>query len=770
MNNFPYIKLELLRGGAPHNQLLSPAIGYLALCGEAAPHTLHIPFEHRDIINSLLAFRYRNCIDKKESERLRKAELERLARQIGQILGSIPAFAAEVSGIEPPKHGDIIHLRLVLAGNELSLIPWELTQVPEGLPGTGLFLLLQPRIPISMTREVRGASRRQVIWDKKPRVLFATTSAGDFPPNTIEAHLLSLRLALESWIYDEWEINGWNLDEYPIDVIQYASVENIREKCLENDYTHVHILAHGCKIDEDAASRYGLMLHKSRDCEKRECVTGEQLTQALLSSRTHRGASDPVMVTLATCDSANQVDTVYPGGSVAHTLHQEGVPWVIASQFPLTVKGSVILATDFFADLFQGADPRMALHKIRQHLNTRFGDRHDWASIAAYASIPPDFDSQVEDFRQRAMRQQRNHAFALVDKAVFGWLLVQDFSEVDIGNSSEQLIHKQGDQLIQLKDKFTQPTVKKLEEIRKLLDESIDRMKGMEEINSDKATPRTKQIEAKIRLKNSEYWTIKAGLRKRIAELNYLEIQVKGEKTAINNRKKWLKDLHQAFDDYKEGLDQDIHVEHWLLVQYFVVRYVVYVLSDIPIQFTKREEILWKQALNAIELELDSNDPKKIMWAYSSMADFAMVRFLQNLHHAKLSLSMHETQTIIKNQDELISVLDGESPQTDIKLTEIKPEDVISQVESVLTFEFDRLSSSDDVDDVTKQLRKMLTVGDGIDTSIALFSTFRQFWRWHKWWLPEIDEKLYGKSLLTILSEPAYKLLLDKVLNKLCPD
>jgi hypothetical protein len=423
LNRCPHFTLELLRGGPAHNQLVSPITEYLALCGDAAPHTLRLPFEQGDLTNRLQLLRY-GLGTAQTAEQMRQLELERLSRELATLFGSIPAFAAEISSIELPRNGGVVHCRLVLAGNELGLVPWEIVQVPVGLPGAGLHLLLQPRVPVSMTREVRGASRRQFRWDRDPRILFAAAHESDFPPNTIEAHLLALRRAIEPWAYPPSSNTvALPLAHYDIDVIESASVESIRRRCLEHDYTHVHILAHGAPVLERDETRFGLLLHRPDRPAERVVATGDQLAQALLPSRSRRGASDPVLVSLATCDSANQSGVVNAGGSVAHQLHRMGLPWVVASQFPLTVQGSVMLVEDLFNELLQGTDPRIALHRVRQHLATRFGDRHDWATVVAYASFPADFDVQVEAFRDRAIRARRNRAFSLVDRAVVAQLV-----------------------------------------------------------------------------------------------------------------------------------------------------------------------------------------------------------------------------------------------------------------------------------------------------------------------------------------------------------
>jgi hypothetical protein len=419
MTHCPHSTLELLRGGPPHNQRVSPITEYLALCGGAAPHTLRLPFEHGDLTNRLLVLRY-GLGAGRDQEVLRQSEISRLARELGGLLGSIPAFGAEISSIELPLDGGVVHFRLVLAGNELGLVPWEIAHVPVGLPGAGLPMLLQPRVPVSMTREVRGASRRRFQWDRVPRILFATADDRDFPANTVEAHLLALRRALEPWAYPD---RPWQPTSYPIDIIELASVETIRQRCLDQDYTHVHILAHGAPLDAQNDVRFGLRLHANDNPGKRVVATGEQLAHAVLPSRSRKGASDPVLVSLATCDSANQTAVITPGGSIAHQLHHMGVPWVVASQFPLTVLGSVLLVEDLYNELLQGTDPRIALHRIRQHLATQFGDRHDWATLVAYASLPTDFDVQVGAFRRRAIAARRNRARVLVDRLVVGGLL-----------------------------------------------------------------------------------------------------------------------------------------------------------------------------------------------------------------------------------------------------------------------------------------------------------------------------------------------------------
>ena len=80
MNRCPHFTLELLRGGPPHNQLVSPITEYLALCGDAAPHTLRLPFEQGDLTHRLQLLRYDDRQLSADPGTAQKAEQMRQAR------------------------------------------------------------------------------------------------------------------------------------------------------------------------------------------------------------------------------------------------------------------------------------------------------------------------------------------------------------------------------------------------------------------------------------------------------------------------------------------------------------------------------------------------------------------------------------------------------------------------------------------------------------------------------------------------------------------
>jgi len=188
------ITLELLRHGPANNQLLSPLTPYLALCENHAAVTLHVPFEHNQFLYRLRSLTY------KLKEESRTFELQDTARVIGEILAEIPGLTAE-SNKKDQESGHLTHLRLILSASELALLPFELALSPNGLPGAGQHLLLQPQAPICLTREIRRVRGERVKWPKKPKILFVAAAPPEVGSIPLDAHLLVLRRVIAPWVY-----------------------------------------------------------------------------------------------------------------------------------------------------------------------------------------------------------------------------------------------------------------------------------------------------------------------------------------------------------------------------------------------------------------------------------------------------------------------------------------------------------------------------------------------------------------------------------------
>lgn len=425
------ITLELVRHGPAHNQLLSPLTQYLALCENHPAVTLQLPLEHNQMLYRLSALAYRM------GKAPREFQLRDTAQLLGDLLARIPGLTADMNRRDVGSDASAslndddgaTHLRLVLSASELALLPFELALAPSGFPGAGQPLLLQSLRPVTITRETRRVAEETVVWPEQTRVLFVVASPAELPPPPAAAHLLALRRTLEPWVGtrtiagpegQRGNPRNDRLDRH-LTVLADASLEAIEAACADGSYTHVHILAHGGEYTEGYDTRFGLLLHDTANPDgPADRVSGERLATALRTSR--KGASGrlarPAVVTLASCNSGNIGTVTGVGASIAHALHADGIPMVIASQFPLSFGGSVRMVEMLYEGLLSGEDPRRLLIDLRRAMHTQFPETHDWASITAYSSLPPNFDRQLAQVQIQRARRSIDVALDLADEVV----------------------------------------------------------------------------------------------------------------------------------------------------------------------------------------------------------------------------------------------------------------------------------------------------------------------------------------------------------------
>lgn len=554
------VVVELLRAGPAHNRLLSPLTDYVTLCGNHGVSAVRVPFEHLDLQAQLNALSYTS------QDGGREHTIQKLGREVGAILGSIPGLPHEVAHAEAQAADDgIIHVRLVLWGNELGLIPFELATTPPGMQGEGLAMLLRARTPIVFTREVRGSRGRTVGWDRKPRILFAAASPPGLAEVPTRTNLAALRDALEGLTrhYEDPQEQVAEILRH-LTVLPEASLSAIRKACSDAategaPYTHVHILAHGCPLSVSGEARFGIALHGERD--PMEIVSAQRLAHALGGSGGREGLHRlPLVVTLASCESGAGGSVLAPGGSVAHDLHQAGIPWVIASQFPLTFEGSAEITRVWYSEVLKGVDPRRVLHTVRSRLFTRESATHDWASLVAYATIPEGFSEEVEQFRYRQDIERAHRALSE--------------AEHDRARASEAI-----------------------RRARQILDEHEGRLPAREHLPSlnDPAA-------AALRATRANFFKRRGAFEKRAALLE--------EKERVNDALRQAREFY-ARASYREG---DYH--HWALTQVLSLHIVV---GDAP------EDWLFRSAWISANHEYSHGDPAAYRFALSSLIELAIL-------------------------------------------------------------------------------------------------------------------------------------------------
>ena len=589
MSRIRTVNLELLRHGPSHNQLLSPLTRYIGLCGNHSAATVTVPFEHEHFLGRLNSLRYQ------DSSKTRQIQLKDMASKMSEVLAEIRGLIAELretQGLDDT----LTHLQLVLSASELALLPFELAEAPEGFPGAGQPLALQKQLPLSITRQVRRVSNDRFSWPREPRILFiaaAPPAAGKIP---LEGHLQMLRQVVDPWVhyYRPGDRAGRKQQLEPhLVVLLQASVAAIQQVCRQQSFTHVHILAHGVEIEDGTDERYGLALHDSRDPSKLDKVDGMRLAGALRTFQPEAGGglSTPAMVSLAACDSGQVGSVVGAGASIAHALHAAGIPLVVASQFPLSFDGSLVIVETLYRRLFEGDDPRHVLSDLRQQLRIQVPGSHDWGSLVAYAALPPDLEYQLEKVRLRQANRSIEAAFDWIDNLI---VQAEELYGSTLGDDlSGQAFFLEAREIAEF-----EAGLERLEKGKDRLRRMLDSVDGGNEYGT----------EILGRLASAE---------KRKAQLLYRVSDLLPEEGYKRYRERSAAALATALEDYERGFKRD-RSSHWTLVQS---------LSLAAVLDTRKSRFadLWTFARVAAELDLESDERADVAWAHGSLVEIHML-------------------------------------------------------------------------------------------------------------------------------------------------
>lgn len=414
------VRVEFMRAGPAHNQLLSPLTPYLAVCDDAEAGVVSVPWEHHTFTRRMRAMRHEDLSDdagERPAQKDRLPELRELGVAMARLLGSVPRFAGTLTG-DANGRDTLVRVSLTLSASELAGLPFELAKVPIGPDAfTESWLSVQSRVPVVLTRRTRNVSIANLDWLDRPRILFiaAGPESGEVP---YEAHRSALMTAVRPFTMSPRfgrrarlvTATGATAQNQrltfgdTLTILANATLDGVAQECAQQRYTHVHVLAHGAQDESLGDHSYGLTLHPNDGV-----ISGERLASALsgvIDGQLHR----PQVVTLATCDSGRANDPVHPGASIAHVLHQAGIPLVVASQVPLTFDASNLFVEVFYRGLLWGEHPWVLMHRVRSTLHGRLKpSNHDWASLVVYESLPSDLTRTLE----RAQYLQCRRAIAV---------------------------------------------------------------------------------------------------------------------------------------------------------------------------------------------------------------------------------------------------------------------------------------------------------------------------------------------------------------------
>ncbi|HMM92955.1 MAG TPA: CHAT domain-containing protein [Bradyrhizobium sp.] len=561
------------------------------------------------------------------SDDARIFQLKDTAAVLGDMLGTVPGLTAETnkqnSSDEP-----LTHLRLILSASELALLPFELALSPAGLPGAGQYLLLQPQMPVCLTREVRRTPDNDLKWpDLAPRVLFVAADPPEVGEIPLEAHLLALRRSIAPWVKyynpNDEAARAKVLSKNFV-FLPNASLEAIERECASSSFTHVHILAHGIPYGEGHDNRYALALHDPRDFSRTDRVSGSRLATALRAAGRfgNNALSRPAVVTMASCDAANVGSVAGAGSSIAHALHEAGIAMVVAGQFPLSFEGSVRLVEVLYDGLLSGTDPRHLIFDVRRRLYGQLPQRHDWASLTAYLSLPRDFDKQLSATQIKQAMESINAAMTYADEAT--------------RHTS-----------VKLQSKLR--TEQKQDNLGQLLEDAKQRMRD--------AKKRLNDLVATIPEEEAKIYGLLASTEKRQAQVFYSAgLASESNKLLVNAR-----------DHYWEAFQTD-RALHWAVVQYLSLSLIVAHIpglmegENVPGSQPRPEKSpkqLWSMARLLSLYDTNHESPVTRGWAHANLIELYLLSLLPDLVG---SIDQAEAMRLaVEHADQLLNIAGWDS-------------------------------------------------------------------------------------------------------------
>lgn len=298
--------------------------------------------------------------------------IQRLGERLRRFLAT-PSFAkqerellAAVASQEP------VFLTFRLAAAELLALPWELLalsgsgQKLGALPG----VLLRYAWPQTQTVPPRPESLRR----EGGRILLAWSAAAGAVPAVEQEAAIQRACQLGQLPFDPER-----------DVLPHLSAarlsQRLREQQDSEPVTILHLLCHGSRRE----NTFGLAWDS--DDGGMEVVDAGQLRQLLAPH-----ARELRLVVLSACDSGNSGPLGNHLGSVAQALHRVGIAAVVASRFPLSVAGSLVLTEELYQELLgRPSSLELAFGRARQRLLQETASL-DWAALQLYAR-PEDGDN-----------------------------------------------------------------------------------------------------------------------------------------------------------------------------------------------------------------------------------------------------------------------------------------------------------------------------------------------------------------------------------------
>lgn len=259
---------------------------------------------------------------------------------------------------------------------ELAGLPWEFLYAAS----RDSFLVLDNDTPLVHCLELAEASEPIAVTPPLRILTVISNPAGVEPPLNVEAEWVLLQESLADLRQEQRLI----LERLP------AATLPALQRALSRQGPHIlHVVGHGA-FDEESGG--GLLIFEDEG-GKAEPVEAERLGRLLANAPTLR------LAVLNACEGA-RTSLDDPFGGVAQTLLRQGIPAVIAMQFPISDQASLTFSHEFYSCLADGHALDRAVTSARVAIYTRHGGS-EWATPRLFMHAADGVLWRINDSQQR---------------------------------------------------------------------------------------------------------------------------------------------------------------------------------------------------------------------------------------------------------------------------------------------------------------------------------------------------------------------------------
>jgi hypothetical protein len=358
MNALEYLNFDLeidpAIGGGYRVEVDSPV-------GQASA-TFNLPFTADELAGALQELAQANAS---------RSELGRSfgARLFESVLGGEVRACLRGGMDEAAYQGRGLRLRLRLNDvPELADLPWEYLYHPA----LDRYLALSVHTPLVRYMELPDRIRSLALAAPL-RILVVMASPRDQSPIDVEDEWNRLRAAMRE------------LEERGLVVLVRipGTLAALQDQLRDGTYHMLYYVGHG---DFDERRKSGQLLFEDEEGMS-DRVSGADLGLLLHDHRSLR------LAVLHACEGARASRTD-PYAGVAQCLVRQGLPAVIAMQFPISGEAAAMMARTFFGAIADGYSVDGALAEARKALFTR-GNRDEWGTPVLFMRTP---DGKLFDF------------------------------------------------------------------------------------------------------------------------------------------------------------------------------------------------------------------------------------------------------------------------------------------------------------------------------------------------------------------------------------